>query len=155
MPEIPMSTKIDRYHVPLIIFSPLLTRNAVFQSISTHFDITPSLLSFLKHAYNIKVPSLASGMGTGLDTSRLFRNMHADPLIQTKDGVSDFIQGNFLLHGAELYQIIPDMGFVPSDDKKEQSALTNSYNDFINKNNNFIKGAKLIPDSIYENYRKK
>jgi len=28
IPEIPMSTKIDRYHVPLIIFSTMLERTA-------------------------------------------------------------------------------------------------------------------------------
>ena len=44
MPEIPMKTKIDRYHVPLIIYSPLLKQPAQFESISTHFDITPSVI---------------------------------------------------------------------------------------------------------------
>ncbi len=28
MPEIPMVSKIDRYHVPLLIYSPLLKRNS-------------------------------------------------------------------------------------------------------------------------------
>ena len=49
MPEIPMSTEIDRYHVPLIIYSPMLKRTQKFKAVNTHFDITPSLLSFLHH----------------------------------------------------------------------------------------------------------
>src|SRR5665647_3091947 len=58
MPEIPMSTKIDRYHVPLIIYSPMLKRSQTFKAVSTHFDITPSFLSLLKHQYNFKIPTV-------------------------------------------------------------------------------------------------
>ncbi|TLY79704.1 MAG: LTA synthase family protein, partial [Gammaproteobacteria bacterium] len=47
--EIPPSTRIDRYHVPLIIFSPRLSRPARIQSISSHLDIAPTLLAFLRH----------------------------------------------------------------------------------------------------------
>ena len=84
MPEIPMRNKIDRYHVPLIIYSPLLKRTAQFASISTHFDIAPSLLAFLHHNFALKVPSQASWLGEGLDTARAFRNIHKYPLMQTK-----------------------------------------------------------------------
>jgi phosphoglycerol transferase MdoB-like AlkP superfamily enzyme len=68
LPEIPMSTKIDRFHVPLIIFSPMLKRTAHIESISSQLDITPSLLAFLKKKYHIDVPSIVSWVGTGLDT---------------------------------------------------------------------------------------
>ncbi|MGF7230626.1 LTA synthase family protein [Arachidicoccus sp.] len=153
MPEIPMSTKIDRYHVPLIIYSPLLKRTATFQSISTHFDIAPSLLALLRNHYSIKTPTLASWMGTGLDTSRSFRNVHAYPFIQTKDGVSDFVTGDYMLHGQqELYQITPDMGLVPITDNKEQTEAMRAFSEFTNRNNSFIQGAPLIPDSTYRRY---
>ncbi|MGZ3822799.1 MAG: LTA synthase family protein, partial [Mucilaginibacter sp.] len=66
MPEIPMSDKIDRFHVPLIIYSPMLKRTAQMSSVSTHFDISPSLLAYLKHNYKTKGPSLVSWMGQGL-----------------------------------------------------------------------------------------
>ena len=56
IPEIPMASKIDRYHVPLIIYSPLLKRQAEFESVSSHFDVAPSLISFLKNNYDLKAP---------------------------------------------------------------------------------------------------
>ena len=65
IPEIPMRTKIDRYHVPLIIYSPLLKRTARFSSISTHFDLTPSILSYLKTNHNVRIPFLISWIGGG------------------------------------------------------------------------------------------
>lgn len=153
MPEIPMSTKIDRYHVPLIIYSPLLKRNATFRSISTHFDITPSLLAFLKKEYDIRSPASADWIGTGLDTTRSFRNVHAYPFMQTKGGISDFIAGSWMLHGSEdLYRIMPDMGLKREDNPKVMAEIVKIFSRFNVRNNSFIRGAQLIPDSLYQKY---
>lgn len=153
MPDIPMSTKIDRYHVPLMIYSPLLKRTARFNSVSTHFDITPSLLAFLKDNYHFKTPSLVAWMGTGLDTSRDFENVHAYPFMQTKSGVNDFILGNYFLDNNNLFRITPDLGLEPVSDPSELSVIEAAFNDFKERNNRFINTRKLIPDSIYQNYR--
>jgi len=45
---IPQSSQIARYHVPLIVYSPLLERRATFASVSTHADVVPTLLGFLQ-----------------------------------------------------------------------------------------------------------
>lgn len=153
MPEIPMATKIDRYHVPLIIYSPLLKRTATFRSISTHFDITPSLLALLKKDYDIRSPGSADWMGTGLDTTRSFRNVHAYPFMQTKGGISDFVAGNWMLHGnGDLYQIMPDMGLKRVDNSKVMAGILKIFSRFKIRNDSFIHGAPLIPDSIYQKY---
>ena len=97
LPEIPMSTKVDRFHVPLIIFSPLLKRTAHIESISSHLDIAPSLLAFLKKNYRLDNPSLAPWVGSGLDTDSSFRNIHSYPLKHTKTNLIDYISGMFFI----------------------------------------------------------
>lgn len=154
MPEIPMSTKIDRYHVPLIIYSPLLKRTAKFQNISTHFDITPSLLAFLRKHYGINTPTVASWMGTGLDTSQSFRNIHAYPHVQTKNGVSDFVLGDWILNGQQnLFKISPTMDLEPESDPAKMAEILNALKEFNIRNDRFIQGAALIPDSVYQKYK--
>lgn len=156
MPEIPMSTKIDRYHVPLIIYSPMLKRTAKFDNISTHFDITPSLIAFLRKNYLIQTPSLASWMGTGLDTARGFRNIHSYPHIQTKNGVSDYVLGEWMLNGTNnLFKISATMDLEPETDNTKLNEILSALKDFNIKNDKFIKGAPLIPDSIYQKYKPK
>lgn len=155
LPEIPMSTKIDRYHVPLIIYSPLLKRFEKFESISTHFDIAPSVLAWLHQQYNIEIPLLASWMGSGLDTARIFRNVHAYPLMQTKNEVNDFVMGNYMLSGNDLYKIGNNMELTREDNEAKASELKAGFNQFKLKNKNFIDGAKLVPDSIYVRFNKK
>ncbi len=148
MPEIPMSTKIDRYHVPLIIYSALLKRTQKFKAVNTHFDITPSLLSFLHDQYNFKVPKEATWMGSGLDTAYNFRNIHAYPLMQTKNDIADFIMDEYMLHNDDLYKISDKMYLDPIDNEKEKSKLKAAFARFKQKNASIVKGGALMPDSL-------
>ncbi|HEY9362131.1 MAG TPA: sulfatase-like hydrolase/transferase, partial [Chitinophagaceae bacterium] len=152
MPEIPMISKMDRYHVPLLIFSPLLKRKATFSSVSSHFDIAPSLLAYLKNSYSFEKPSLESWIGSGLDTSRSFTNNHQYPLMQTKNEVIDFVQGTFHLNAETAYALTDKMGEEPINDKIKQEQLLDAFSRFKMRNQKFIKGAGLIPDSIYQKY---
>jgi len=152
MPEIPMSSKIDRYHVPLIIYSPLLKRNAQFASVSTHFDIVPSLLSFLKASFKLKVPDQASWMGEGLDTARNFRNVHQYPLIQTKTDIIDFIMGEYHLNGSSLYKMGPDLQEESVEDQPIYKRLKNAFDHFKRRNAGIGNRAGILPDSVLNKY---
>ena len=153
MPEIPMRTKIDRYHVPMIIFSPMLKRTATIRSISTHFDLTPSLLAFLHQSYGLHTPPAAQWMGSGLDTERVFRNIHAYPLMQTKTDLLDFVEGNFHLNGSQLFRLSEDMNEVPLAADSNQAGLDSRFTSFLRKNEKIVSGARLIPDSALLPFR--
>ncbi|NML20119.1 LTA synthase family protein [Pseudoflavitalea sp. G-6-1-2] len=153
MPEIPMSTKIDRYHVPLILYSPMLQRTAKFQSLSTHFDIGPTLLAYLKNSYALKLPSLQSWMGSGLDTARSFRNIHAIPLMQTKTDLIDFVMGPFHLNGSDVFRINNTLNEDRITDPAIIESMRGAFGKFQQKNQRFIQGAKLIPDTLFKTWK--
>ena len=152
MPEIPMSDKIDRYHVPLIIYSPLLKRTTQIASVSTHFDISPSLLAYLHHNYKIKGPSLVSWIGQGLDTNRNFENLHNYPLLQTKTDMIDFIMGEYHLNGDNLFKLNAELGEDPLQDDEKLNQLKNAFEQFKRKNLLISSGCHIIPDSIHKHY---
>ncbi|MES2331659.1 MAG: sulfatase-like hydrolase/transferase [Bacteroidota bacterium] len=152
MPEIPMSTRIDRYHVPLLIYSPLLKRTAKFSSISTHFDITPSLVAWLKKSYKLNMPDTVSWVGSGLDTSRQFRNIHAYPIMQTKTDLVDFVMGNYLLNGETLYRINSNMDLSAENNPSKLNELKAAFSRFKNKNEIFKRTLKMAPDSLLQKY---
>ncbi|QJW92407.1 LTA synthase family protein [Spirosoma taeanense] len=151
MPEIPMTTKLDRYHVPLIVYSPLLKRRATFRSISTHFDIGPTLLAFLKNNYQLKTPSVASWQGTGIDTTRQFQNIHAYPLKMTKAELVDFVMGPYMLNQNSLYRINTNMNLEPVSESGQLNRLNATFEQFKRKNDRFMNG-KLVPDSLLTRY---
>lgn len=65
--------RIDNYHVPLIIWSPMLRESHRFPAVVTHRSITPSLLAYLKYTYGIKTPENVAWLNSGLDTCNNFR----------------------------------------------------------------------------------
>jgi phosphoglycerol transferase MdoB-like AlkP superfamily enzyme len=105
LPEIPMATRLERYHVPFVMASPLLRAPQSMKSVSSHFDITPSVLAMLSHRYGFKTPSTVSWMGSGLDVQVPFRNVHRLPLKQTKTELSDFVSGEYYLAQDRLFRI--------------------------------------------------
>jgi uncharacterized sulfatase len=154
LPEIPIATKIDRYHVPLIIYSTKLKRSASIKSISSHLDITPSILAFLNTNYNVKVPKMVNFIGSGLDTVRSFRSVHKYPLMQTKNELNDFVYGKFFLNQNTLFAIDDKMGLEPVENEQKKMKLLNELKQYKTINNLVSKGNKLMPDSIYLKFSK-
>ncbi len=58
-----MTSDISRYHVPLLIYSPLLKENKYFNNVITHNDLVPSLVTLLKNKYHINTPDKVSWAG--------------------------------------------------------------------------------------------
>jgi cellulose synthase/poly-beta-1,6-N-acetylglucosamine synthase-like glycosyltransferase/phosphoglycerol transferase MdoB-like AlkP superfamily enzyme len=152
LPEIPMTTKLDRYHVPLIIYSAMLKRPAQMHAISTHYDITPSILQWLKNSYQLSVPETATWMGAGLDTTKDFNSTRAYPLMQTKNEVNGFILGKLFQEGNQVFKINAEMNLSVMEEPEEINRIKAAYNQFKTRNNSIQKNAKILPDSLLSKY---
>ncbi len=149
LPEIPMSTKIDRYHVPLIVYSPRLKRAVQIKSISSQLDITPSLLVFLKHNYRIKAPDKVTWVGSGLDMDPSFRNMHRYPMKHTINNLTDYISGMYFLNDNTLFSIGKDMDLEPIRNDDKLNELRMEFDGYKSMNDRFRRELKLMPESVY------
>lgn len=153
LPEIPMSTKIDRYHVPLIIYSPLLKRTAQIKSISSQLDLAPTLLAFLKHNYyRIKAPDKVTWVGSGLDMDPSFRNIHHYPMKHTINNLIDYISGMFFLNENTLFAIGKNMDLEPIQNDEKLNELRAEFDRYKAMNDQFRRELKLIPESVYVAY---
>jgi uncharacterized sulfatase len=155
LPEIPMITKIERYHVPLIIFSPLLKKWSHIRSISSHLDITPSLLAYLHNNYGLEIPSIVTWLGTGLDTEPAFRNIHRFPLKQTKGLLHDYISGLYFINHNNLFQVMDNMNLESVKDELIEDQLILEFNQYKRRNNRLVRELKLIPDDLYQCFARK
>lgn len=147
LPEIPMRSKIDRYHTLLLVHSPLLQRPAKFSSISSHLDVPASIAALLGDA-----PGHVTWVGTGLDTARAFRNVHQYPLMQTKNDLVDFVAGTWLLNNGSLFKILPNLDLEPATDEGVQRQLEAGFNTYRQKNNQLLQTGQLMPDSLYRRF---
>jgi phosphoglycerol transferase MdoB-like AlkP superfamily enzyme len=145
LPEIPMTTRIERYHVPLIIFSPLLKAPVRIKSVSSHFDLTPSLLAFLSHNYGVKTPQEVAWLGSGLDTEPSFRNIHRFPLKQTKTNLVDYVSGTWFINRDRLYALNDGMNIEPTNDAAALARIQGQFTEFRRANDQFARSLALLP----------
>ncbi|MBG6109553.1 phosphoglycerol transferase MdoB-like AlkP superfamily enzyme [Flavobacterium sp. CG_9.10] len=126
---IPQKDNLSRFHVPLYIYSPMLKKTAKFKSISSHIDVTPSLVSFLMNNYKFKKIEKTTWIGQGLDTVREFRNIHNIPLMRYKGGINDYIYKDYFYSDGSLFKI--DEKFNISETSNDMmETVTGAFNDF-------------------------
>ena len=152
MPDIPMSTKIDRYHVPLFIYSPLLRSSQRFSSVVSHLDITPSLLALLNTDYEVEVPSYTCWVGAGLDTTTYFSNRSMYPLMQTKSGISDLISSTEFINQGNLYSVNAGMQLDPDNDATSREQLSNDLRKQKQYHSKLNGSTVLYPDSLLKRF---
>ena len=145
LPELPMDTRIERYHVPLIVYSPLLKQARAIKSVSSQFDIAPSLLAYLSNNHGLKSPPAVTWLGTGLDTEPAFRNLHVIPLKQTKTELSDFVSGTVYLAQGRLYALADGMQTDHAPEGKALSTARAQFQSFLQANAMAGRSAALAP----------
>lgn len=143
---VPQKDNLSRFHVPLYIFSPMLKKTAEFNSISSHNDVTPSLVSFLTHNYKIKKLEKTYWLGQGIDTVREFRNIHSIPLMRYKGSLIDYIYKDYFYTDGGLYKIDSDFNITESNDDMLNS-VTASFNEFKSLNAYLTIKNKITPIS--------
>ncbi|SFT49711.1 uncharacterized sulfatase [Algoriphagus locisalis] len=145
LPEIPMASRLDRFHVPLIIYSPLIKRPSYFKGLVSHFEVTPSLLAFLNSQVGIEIPQQEIWMGQVLDTSRVFQSQIAMPLMRNKNQLMEYLDGEYFLSDDQLFVISDGLNIDPIEDQNIKNKLRGEFEDFKNKNNYIIQTRKLLP----------
>ncbi|MCE5320760.1 MAG: LTA synthase family protein [Bacteroidales bacterium] len=144
----PISTQIDRFHVPLIIYSPMLNETAKFSSVVSHLDITPSVIAFLRNNYTMAFPSTAPWLGQGLDSVAYFRNTISMPFIRTKNETTDYLDQDFFMVKDQLYMISDNLGLNRIKDEQKLQEIQRKFEKFKTDNINVITNNKLVPDSL-------
>ncbi len=140
--------KLCRFHVPLFIYSPMLKKTETFKSVSSHWDITPSLLSFLTNNYKMNKLEKTAWMSTGLDTVKSFRNTHSIPIMQNKGVINEFIYKDYLYSNGELFKIDENFGTSKTSDSEMLKTIENNLQEAKKLNAYLTQKNKIIPKSL-------
>jgi phosphoglycerol transferase MdoB-like AlkP superfamily enzyme len=149
MPEIPISNQIDRFHVPLIIYSPLLKRAKTMEAVSSQFDVPPTFVALLGHSYHLKFPDYSHWIGFALDTTAAFSSKHAYPMMRNKNELVDYLVGKNFVSMNNLYTIDKDFGMNTSNNETTKKETVNRLLIFKQINAIACRKNKLLPDSTY------
>jgi len=95
----------SNYHVPLIIYSPMLKTARKMKGVVSHRDITPTLISLLKNNYNIETPKEVAWLNTALDTSLRFNANTFSPIQLIDHSIGGVLYKNYLFCEGILEEI--------------------------------------------------
>ena len=142
---IPQRNNLSRFHVPLIVYSPMLKESRKMSALNSHFDVTPSLLALLESKYELKIPKKVAWLGDGLDMNVAFRAEKDIPLMRNKNELKEYISGDKLYSDGEIYEIDENMNLSTSFGGSSTESKLRSFksmNAYVTANN------KIIPDSL-------
>lgn len=142
---IPQRNNLSRFHVPLIIYSPMLKSTKKISAINSHFDVTPSLLALLEGKYEMKMPQKTAWMGDAFDMSEEFRGTKDIPLMRNKNELKEYVSGEKLYSDGDVFSIDNQMNTNSSfggGNLESKLKHFKSMNAYVTNNN------KIIPDSL-------
>ncbi len=142
---VPEHDRGSRFHVPMIVYSPMLKAPRRIASVSSHFDITPSVLAMLGRNFAMPLPKQVSWIGTGIDTVRTFRSVHSIPLMRVKNQLDEYLDGDMFISGAEQYQLRPGFTLVRENDSPAAQAARRKLAAFRAVNSFVTSGDHLYP----------
>ena len=128
---------LDTYHVPLIIYSPLIIKPEIFKGVSTHLDILPSLSALLQENYGLTFNKEKHWLGQGLDTSKTFRCDRIAPLNLYSSGYIQLLYHDYILTENGVFKISSDF---------QTSVVSDTL--IINKVNRFASDYKSIDNYV-------
>ena len=137
---------LEKYHIPLLIYSPLLTEAEVFETISSHKDFYDSFISLMKEKYALTTPAYTTSLGYSLCGNE---NQNAFiPFMDSNNKISELLFGNYFLSSdSELFLVNNGILTTPSDDKEKLEELKSLLNAF--KEVNIVASGNLVPDTLF------
>lgn len=145
---IPQKDNICKYHVPLIIYSPMQIKAEKFKGICSHMDIMPSIIALLNNKYKEKNIERVPWIGSGLSNATTFVNNHDIPLTQYKGTFKDYISGSLFLSDKMLYRIDDKFRLEPDYSGQKQAMINRKFSEHQKINTYVTQNNKIIPPEM-------
>ncbi|MGE5519737.1 MAG: LTA synthase family protein [Candidatus Dadabacteria bacterium] len=144
----PSTGEVDDYHVPFIIYSPMLKKPNRFLSVNSHNNITPSILSLLFNNYTLPVkPKSVSWLGDVVDTCSSFRNIQSMAFMSWSREINDYIYKDYFVSGDQLYKLTPELLQVDYDNDSLKHTIQKLRENFKIINKYVCVNNKIFPAS--------
>ena len=125
---LPLRNELDRFYVPLYVFSPLLKEIGKKAGVSSHLNITPTLVELLEGNFGMSFPEKVSFVGEVLDTSRTFRSINRFPVSVYSNSIVQYIYKDKALIGEREFTILDGLKIEESNTMpKELNQMRNDY----------------------------
>ena len=146
---------LDAYHVPLIIWSPLLEKPAQFDAMVSHNDITPSVLALLRENFGIETPPTVSWVSDGLDTVSGFHSNVRNYFLHYSRELRDFVWNDYYYtmdnKSHPVSRIIDGVNLEYIDNQDLSEELKDKFETMVYVDNYVYSNNKIIKNPVLNN----
>lgn len=136
---------IEKYKVPLLIYSPLLKVRKKFPAVSSTADITPSLVNLLARGYTMKAPKYTHWLGAPLDTAGHFRCNRFIPFMRVDRSINEMLYEELFYSEGRLFKIKESLVTEPLLNDSLNQRMSKLLNEFKVLNNYTSSSTILYP----------
>lgn len=135
--------EMSKYHVPMLVFSPLLKKPKQIPFIYSHLDVAPTLMNYLRTVYQVKVPEhhyfLGKEMNLTRQEDRAFIFKGENLLVR------DVLYKKMAYLSGKLYRIDQHLKPFPIQDNNWLTRLKKQANYMRKLNHWLVEQNKLLP----------
>jgi hypothetical protein len=143
---------MERYKIPLIIYSSLLKKPKKINAVSTHLDLAPTILNYLKREYSMVLPDRVPFIGRELDLNEKYRCYRCLPMNSINCVNNAILHRSHFLFDGLLYKVGKNLKSFPCKDQKTTQKLLrqliqyDKFSSYLHFNNRFL------PENYFRKY---
>ncbi len=148
MTELPRANSLKRYHVPMIVYSPMILQPKVFNQRVSHLDVYETLVAYLNAQKVITAPKWSSSIGENLFT----RTQTLRPFAFMNDNreIIDFLYGDYYLADNKIYSVQDKYAITEISDRAIKKGLQEKLATFKKTNYYVSNQGKILPDTLFK-----
>ena len=148
--------EIQKYQTPLLIYSPLLKKPGRFNSISSHIDLAPTILNYLRINYpELELPKQVPFFGKEISFEKRFVCKRTLPLITLDCETKHLIYGNHYQYQGQLYRIRKGMNLTSVNNPSLNDKLTKQLFAFRKLAQYYHENDKILPREQFQRFARK
>lgn len=144
MIPVPHESAIDRFHVPMIIWSPMLKGPQQFKGVGSHHNMAATLMGFLRKNYGLDFPASLPFIGGVIDDSKSFSSQVNQPIMRNKNDLNCYVMGEYYLTDGAVFKLSDGMELSQSVEPPKANLIKQRLAEFQQINKQVCEKNKLF-----------
>lgn len=147
------NSRLEKYHVPLLIYSPLLERSKTIKSVACQKDVPSALQALLKYNFNLNLPEFAISQSNNLDTLSKFSISGSNHVLMYADKrMNNYLFNDYFYSDGIVFKVTDGLKITRINDDNIRVELEDRLNNYKIISNYVCQENAYLPPTLYSAY---
>ena len=144
--------RIEKYHVPLLIYSPLLIKTGRFENVVCQKDIPSALQALLRDNFNLRMPDFCISQSHNLRTAVNFESRGEFVFMYSHKSMENYLRGRDFICDGEVSTLNSDMKLMENKNKSLLDSMTLLLENYRVLANYVCQKNMYLPSEKYDEF---